>query len=334
MRVPKRTAVLAASTDRHDRNVLEVILVGLPELRPSERRVGELVLADPQAALASTLAEVAREAGVSDPTVIRFCAALGFKGYQDFRLRLAQSVRLGMPATQSAIGSTDTPEALIEKVFDYTMNSLDWARRQIDHRAVANAIDILAEANRIEFFGFGASWIVAADAQQKFPLFGIPCLVHFDDHQQFIAATMLRPGDVAFAISNTGETTGMLEIARAAQAGGATVIALSGNREGSLLAHTDLALVVETLDNTELYTPTISRLAALTVIDVLAVGVAMRRGVDHSRRIAAMKRSLARMRSSGRTGMPEGGDRPARLPTREDGRNPSRSRHVSRKTSP
>ena len=303
--VGRRTAALAAAAvpggETHDRNVLEVILVGLPGLRPSERRVGELVLADPQAALGSTLAETARQAGVSDPTVIRFCAALGFKGYQDFRLRLAQSVRLGMPATQSAIGITDTTEALVEKVFDYTMNSLDWARRRIDQAAVARAIDILAAAKRIDFFGFGASWIVAADAQQKFPLFGVPCVVHFDDHQQFIAATMLRPGDVAFAISNTGQTTGLLEIARAARENGATVVALCGNRDAPLLAHADLALVVETLDNTNLYTPTISRLAALTVIDVLAVGVAMRGGLAHSRRIAAMKRRLSRMRSTGRS---------------------------------
>ncbi len=61
-----------------------------------------------------------------------------------------------------------------------TMTSLDWARSQLDHQAVGKAIDLLAAAKRIEFFGFGASWIVAADAQQKFPLSGVPCLVHTD----------------------------------------------------------------------------------------------------------------------------------------------------------
>ncbi len=277
--------------------MLELILVSLPELRRSDRRVAEHILSDPQAALSATIAETAREAAVSEPTVMRFCAALGFDGYQDFKLRLAQSVTLGMPATQSVLDMTDTPRAITDKVFDYTMNSLDWARKQIDHAAVAQAIEMLAAADRIEFFGFGASWIVAADAQQKFPLFGVPCLVHFDDHQQFIAASMMRPGNVAVAISNTGQTTGLIQIAQTAREAGATVIALSGDRDSTLARHCDLMLLVETLENTNVYTPTISRLAALTVIDVLAVGVAMRRGPEHQRRVSRMKRRLAAMRS-------------------------------------
>ncbi len=295
-----RKNAIAAASPRRDptpHNVLERILVGLPTLRRSDRRVAEHILRDPQGALAATVADTARAAGVSEPTVMRFCAALGFDGFQDFKLRLARSVTLGMPATQSVLDSTDTPQALTDKVFDYTMNSLDWARRHIDHDAIARAIDLLAGARRIEFFGFGASWIVAADAQQKFPLFGVPCLVHLDDHQQFIAASMMQKGDVAVAISNTGQTIGLLEIAAAARSGGATVIALSGNRDGALARNCDLMLLIETLENTDVYTPTISRLAALTVIDVLAVGVAMRRGATHQRRISRMKSRLTAMRT-------------------------------------
>ena len=261
--------------------------------------MAELILSNPEAALGATMAEIARAAGVSEPTVMRLCMALGFDGYQDFKLRLAQSVALGMPATQSVLDSTDSPRELTDKVFDYTMNSLDWARKHIDHAVLAQAIELLATADRIEFFGFGASWIVAADAQQKFPLFGVPCMVHFDNHQQFIAASMMGPGNVAVAISNTGQTTGLLEIARVARATGAKVVALSGNRDGRLAQHCDLMLLVETLENTDVYTPTISRLAALTIIDVLAVGVAMRRGPEHQRRISQMKKSLASMRIGG-----------------------------------
>ncbi len=290
------------------RNVLEHILLSLPQLRPSERRVGEAVLSDPAGSIGASMSGAARGAGVSEPTVMRFCTALGFESYQDFKLRLAQSVALGMPATQSVLDMTDTPQTLTDKVFDYTMNSLDWARKQIDHEAVAVAINMLVEARRIEFFGFGASWIVAADAQQKFPLFGVPCMVHLDDHQQFIAASMMQAGDVAVAISNTGQTTGLLEIAEAARVAGGKVIALSGNRDGALARHCDLMLLIETLENTDVYTPTISRLAALTVIDVLAVGVAMRRGAAHQQRISEMKKRLAAMRS-GRA--PTGPTRPS-----------------------
>jgi len=278
------------------RNVLELILVSLPDLRKSDRRVAEHILSDPQAALIATVAETARQARVSEPTVMRFCAALGFEGFQDFKLKLAHSVALGVPATQSVLDLTDTPQTLIDKVFDYTMTSLDWARNQLDHEAVARAIDILVRAKRIEFFGFGASWIVAADAQQKFPLFGVPCTVHMDSHQQFIAASMMQEGDVAIAISNTGQTTSLLDVIRAAKDAGATVIGISG-RKGRMSRLCDLLLVIETLENTDIYTPTISRLAALVLVDILAVGVAMRRGSDHQRRLAGMKKRLSIMRS-------------------------------------
>ena len=290
---PDRTDLAVAEPGR---NVIELIMVRLSTLRKSDRRVAEHILSNPHAALTATVAATARAAGVSEPTVMRFCAALGFDGFQDFKLRLAHSMALGVPATQSALHEADTPRALADKVFDYAMTSLDWARTRLDHQAVGQAIELLVAAKRIEFFGFGASWIVAADAQQKFPLFGVPCLVHTDSHQQFIAASMMQPGDVAVAISNTGQTASLLEVIRTAREMGATVIGISG-RAGRMSHLCNLLLVVETLENTDVYTPMISRLAALLLIDILAVGVAMRRGGAHQLRIKGMKRRLSAMRS-------------------------------------
>ena len=258
-RKPKR----APATVDPARNVLEVTTTLLPELRRSDRKVGEAVLADPAAILGATLAETARYAGVSEPTVVRFCEAIGCGGFQDFKLRLAQSVTLGMPATHSVLTTGDSPQVLADKVFDYTMNSLNWARRQLDHGALARAIDLLEQARRIDFFGFGASGIVALDAQQKFPLFDVPCLAHTDSHQQFIAAAMMRPGDVAVAISNTGQTVGILDTVRIAGENGASVIGISGHRHSPLIKLCHVSLIIETLENTDLYTPTISRIASL-----------------------------------------------------------------------
>ncbi len=278
------------------RNVLEVITSSLPTLRRSDRKVGELVLADPDALVGATLAETARRAEVSEPTVIRFCEAIGCEGYQAFKLRLAQSMTLGMPATLSVLTAGDSPQVLADKVFDYTMNSLDRARRQLDHRALAQAIDVLEKASRIDFFGFGASGIVAQDAQQKFPLFGVPCSAHADAHQQFITAAMMKPGDVAVAISNTGHTVAILEAVEVALKNGATVIGISGHRS-PLIERCHIGLICETLENTDLYTPTISRLAALVLIDILATAVAFRRDDVHHAQLARMKQGLADMRA-------------------------------------
>lgn len=277
------------------RNIIEVIRTMRPELRKSDRKVADVVLDDPRRIMNATVGETAALAEVSQPTVLRFATAVGCNGFQDLKLRLAQSLAFGTPATHSVLLDTDEPEVIAEKIFDYTMTSLDWARSKLDKTALHKAIDILAAARSIVFFGFGASGIVARDAQQKFPLFGVPCGAELDSHQQLMVASMMKEGDVAFVISNTGTTRSIIEIARIARDNGAIVICLTGS-ESPLTHYSDVALIVETLENTNMYTPTISRIAALVVIDILSTSVAMRRPEGERTRINQMKRQLSDMR--------------------------------------
>jgi RpiR family transcriptional regulator, carbohydrate utilization regulator len=276
-------------------NIIEVVQQALPDLRKSERKVAERLLEDPQRILNATLAETSKFADVSEPTVIRFCVAIGCSGYQEFKLRLAHSLALGASPTQSALETEDSGPDLIEKIFGYTLSGLDWARTHLDPKAIGAAIDCLAHANSIEFFGLGASGIVALDAQQKFPLFGVPCGAPTDTHQQIMTATMMRLGDVAVVISNTGRTVAIIEVAQAASRAGAKVIAITGALS-PLLDHCDIGIVVETIDNSNLYTPTISRIAALVVIDILSVAVGLARDAEHGKKFAEMKRLLRAQR--------------------------------------
>jgi RpiR family transcriptional regulator, carbohydrate utilization regulator len=278
-------------------NVLEVIRTTRPDLRRSDRKVADTVLADPHRILTATVAETADLAKVSQPTVIRFCAAIGCQGFQDFKLQLARSLALGTPATHSVLQASDTIGGIAAKIFEYTITSLDWARHHLDIVALERAVDVLTAARRIEFFGFGASGIVAQDAQQKFPLFGVPCGAEADSHQQIMVASMLAPGDVAVVISNTGRTRAVIEVARTAREVGAQVLGIAGG-ESPLTDYCDVALIVETLDNTNLFTPTISRIGALVVIDVLSTAVALRRDHAHQERFAQMKRRLSELRVS------------------------------------
>ena len=281
---------------RPTQNVLEIIRAALPSLRKSDAKVANLVLQEPFWVLESTVAEASDRAGVSQPTVIRFCVAIGFTGFQEFKLRLAHSLALGRPATHSVISGTDSLGDVADKIFEYTLTSLDWARQHLDHRTLGTAVEILEAATSIEFFGYGASGIVAQDAQQKFPLFDVPCRAQSDSHQQIMAASMMRPGDVAVVISNTGRTRQIVEAAEIARASGAKVIGIVG-AEGPISALCDVTLLIETFDNTSVYTPTTSRIAALVVIDILSTAVALRRDEHHGERLHRMKRRLNTFRS-------------------------------------
>lgn len=277
-------------------NLLEAIERALPSLRPSERKVGRAVLTDPRSAMRFNLAELAQAGGVSEPTVVRFCAAIGIPRFADFRLALAQSLALGIPATQSTILPGDSVATIAEKVFEYALTSFDHARRTLDPNALGRAVDLLAAAEAIVFLGFGASGIVAQDAEQKFPLFRARCSAPIDAHQQFIAVSLAGPETVVVAISNTGRTASIREAVAVARRNGARTIGISGDR-GHLLSEVDVPIVVETLENTDLYTPSLSRLAQLAVVDALAAAVALRHDPEYLERLREMKAGLTRMRT-------------------------------------
>jgi RpiR family carbohydrate utilization transcriptional regulator len=278
-------------------SVLELITDRQDRMRPSERKVAAAVLADPGAVVHLSMAGLADAAGVSEPTVMRFCTGLGFSGFQAFRLGLAQSLAVGIPVTHSAIEPDDPVEAMAGKIFDHTLSSLDRTRRSLDTAAVAAAVETLVRATSVHFVGLGASGIIAQDALQHAVLFGVPCTAPVDLHQQYMAAAMCGPGEVVVAISNTGRTTSVLEVTERAKRAGAAVIAVTGG-PGPLADLADVAIVLRTFEDTDIYTPTVSRLAGLVLVDVLATAVAVRRGSAHLERLREMKEALSVFRGS------------------------------------
>lgn len=281
-----------------DDNLLEEIVRLQDDLRKSDRRVADVVLSRPEDVVSMTLATLAKTAEVSEPTVIRFCAAIGCEGFRDMRVKLARSLAFARTTSHTAIAVEDNLDTIITKMFDYNLSNLNWAQSKLENESIEEAVEVLARANRIEFFGFGASGIVARDAQQKFPLFGTACGAPADSHQMYMTADTLSKGDVAVAISNTGHTREVVASMRVARDRGACTIGITGQRGSPMLDHCDIGLVVETLENTDLYTPTVSRLSHLVVIDILSTAVSLRRGAAHHDRLDKMKDELARLRGA------------------------------------
>lgn len=267
-------------------------------LSRSGRKVAELVLARPHFLLNEPLAQVAREAGVSEPTVIRFCRALGCSGFQDFRLRLAQSLGSGLHFVHADVSPDDPVEDMAAKVFDRAASTLLQVRAQLDAPRLGRAIRLLAGARRIECYGLGSSGIVAADAQHKLFRLGIPCVAYSDAHVHGMAATMLRAGDVVLAFSVSGRTLDLLSSVELARESGASVVGVTA-LGSPLAARSTVALEVAVDEDTELYTPMTSRLAHLAIVDVLAVGVALRQGPRLRNRLERAKASLRDKRVRG-----------------------------------
>jgi DNA-binding MurR/RpiR family transcriptional regulator len=269
-------------------------------LRKSEQSVADLVMENPEFVVGSTMAAVAEAAGVSEPTVMRFSTNLGFDGFQQFKLALAQSVALGRPATVSAIGADEPVSLVATKMFDHTIASLDRARHYIDSDRLEQAVNAILAAPAMLLAGLGASGLIASDAEQKGVLFGIPATAPPDPHQQFMAVAMAPAGSVLVAISNTGRTKALLDIVRQGKDHGLVVIGITGDDDNTLAKLVDIPIVVKTFEDTDMVTPTVSRIAGLVVIDVLATAVSLRRGADHAKRLSRMKDELAVFRGTKR----------------------------------
>ena len=286
---------------RTDDNLLETISRHLPALKRSQSKVAQFVLANPNEVTGMRLSDIAARTEVSEPSVIRFCVSVGCSGYQELKIELAKSLAYARSTSHSAISKTDGPSDVIAKVLDFNLSSLNWVRSKLHEDQILQAVDILAKANQIQFFGFGASGISAMDAQQKFPLFGRPCGAVVDGHQMVITGAMLRAGDVIVAISNTGTTREVLQACKVAQERGAQVIGLTRSLESPLAQRCDVPIVIETLENTDLYTPTISRIAVMVVIDILSTLTSLKLPEDHQENIREMKRILSYVRGTGLT---------------------------------
>ena len=265
------------------------------ELSRAERRVAETVRQDFQQATRLTIAELAIRAGVSQPTVTRFCRSLGAASYADFKIQLATTLTVASVYLRSDRVFDNDVGQLAQTVMTHAANAIRDGVDQLDTSVLSEAIDRLVASRRIDIYGLGGgSASVVEDAKLRFFRLGVPVAAFTDAHQQRMSAATLRPGDTAFAISNSGRSKSVIEAIEIARSFGATTLALT--RAGSPLA--DAAEIVITLSIPEVddvLRPTPSRYAQMAVIDTLATGFAARLGDPGRETLRRVRYALTRV---------------------------------------
>ena len=264
-------------------NMLDRIKAALPSLAPAEQRVAKLVLSDPRSFAKQPITELADRAHVSKPTVVRFCRSVGYDGLSDFKLKLAGSVSEGVPFIHRSVDVDDKTSDIMVKVIDNTVAAFLKYRNDASTAAIEKAVTALVlaynDGKRIEFYGVGNSGVVAQDAQHKFFRLGVHTIAYSDGHMQVMSASLLRPGDCVVVISNSGRTRDLMDACDIARKNGATTIVLTAS--GSPLATAgDIHLAADHPEGFDRYSPMVSRLLHLMIIDILATCVALRIGGD------------------------------------------------------
>ncbi|NNG20960.1 MurR/RpiR family transcriptional regulator [Naumannella sp. ID2617S] len=252
----------------------------LPSLHPALREVADLILSDPAAAAGRTISELASAAGTSQSTVVRLAHELGYSGYRELRLALASEVavrQFDRPEPEGDIAAGDDLMSVIHKIAAADVQAVKDTVATLSVPVVAAVVTAMDKARRIDLHGVGASGVVAHDLQQKLLRIGVTAMAFTDVHLGLTSAALLHPGDVAIGFSHRGTTFDTVEALALSAKRGATTVAVTNVPRSPITEVADHVLYTAARETNFRSGATASRLAQLTVVDCLFVGLAQRR---------------------------------------------------------
>jgi DNA-binding MurR/RpiR family transcriptional regulator len=267
----------------------------IQDLSPSEKKVAQFIVDNSEEISNLSIGELAEKSGSSEATVVRLCKLLDFNGYKDFKISITKDIA-SMPKDDDSEQYTDVEpgdalDLIIQNISYNNKKSIDDTLQIISHKAIEEAVEAIAAADRIEFYGVGASYIIAFDAVQKFARINKIALSYPDPHLQIASAANLKKGDVAVAISYSGETRDTYDSISVAKEAGAKTISITKFGQNPVSEICDINLFVSAPEISIRSGAMSSRIAQLNVIDILFAGVA-------SRHFDKVKRSLERTRKA------------------------------------
>lgn len=260
----------------HAEGVQAKIRSRLPNCSRSERRVAEYILENPAQVIYQSVTEVGAATETSEATVIRFCQALGFSGYHEFKVALAQDLVVSTPAQSEEVRPDDGMPAIATKLLTHNIQVLQDTMRVLDLDQLERAVDAVVRARKVEFYGVGASGVTAADARYKFMRIGTLCDAPPDPNIQAMSAAMLTPQDVAVGISWSGSNKDTLHVLRTARQAGARVIVVTNFVKSPVTDVADIVLLTASRETPAQSGSLASKIAQIFVLDLLFTGVVMR----------------------------------------------------------
>jgi DNA-binding MurR/RpiR family transcriptional regulator len=258
-------------------NVLIKIREMRESLTPVERLVGDYILENTSEIPHLSIKELAQSSKTSDASVLRFCKTMGYSGYRNFIVSVSASLGSrdeDLKAQYTDIQPGDDLSTIISNISLNNMKSIEDTLSVIDRNEITRAVELLCRSKRIVFFGIGASGIVCRDGEQKFSRINKMCHAYIDGHSQLTAATLLEEDDVAIFISNSGATSDIIDALDIALKNKAKCIAITKYNKSELAVRADIVLSISTPEITIRSGAMGSRIAMLTIIDILFAGVA------------------------------------------------------------
>ncbi len=264
----------------------------MPNLSKSEKKVAAYIQKNPKEIMDFSVAALADACGVSDPTVVRAYKKLGFSGYEDLKLTLAQATVSPSEIIHEEIGAEDSMQDVRDKVFQSAIFALRFTRDMLSSESLEAAAEVLMHARKIVIFGLGGSAAVAMDLHHKLLRLGLDASVYTDPHLQMIACNYLDSRDALFAVSHSGSSRCVVDGTQTAKQRGAKIITLTSAGKNPLSKLADVSLETNSKETKYRVVSIASRVAALTIVDTIYTFIAMRTDAAKSLQIEKSMESL------------------------------------------
>lgn len=243
------------------------------QLSDKELSVAAFLQEDPQGFVSHSISALASRCGVSETVIIRLYRKLGYDGFHQFKIDIAQSMTAASPEGFSSLSASDSMEAVKRKVFAMTRQALEDSVDTVDSAQLERACAVLMQAKRVVIASFGGSASVALDLAHKLLKLGIIATPFNDPHMQVMSATVMAAGDVLIAISHSGNSRDIVETLEVAKGRGVATILLTGFPHSPAAKVAQINLVAVSRE-TEYQTDSMtSRIVQLAVVDTLYVAM-------------------------------------------------------------
>jgi len=180
----------------------------------AERQVAGFVTSHQAEAVNMSMMQVAKRAGVSDASVLRFTRALGYDGFNAFKIALAAELLSPSEETFELVQPTDPPDRIISKVIATNVQTLQDTLQTLDPEQLREAVAAISTARRLYIFAVGTSTPVADWLYDRLFRLGLPAVVITDPYRQLVQAAICEDGDVVVAISRSGAPSRLAETLR------------------------------------------------------------------------------------------------------------------------
>lgn len=233
-----------------------------------ERKIADLIMADPHSVLPLTITQFSELAGCGTATLVRFSKRLGLNGYQELKLAIAQEIST-LSNEKETISPYDSCYSMFTKRLRDIQVALQKTRLVLSPSAMDAAAKKIMNAKRIVIFGLGNSAAIAHDAQHKFLRVGLNATACSDNHLQSIIASHLDSDCVAIGISHSGKSVDIVQALRLARISGAATICVTNYETSPITEVSDICLFTQSEETQHSILAMSSRIAQLTIFDAI-----------------------------------------------------------------